>query len=399
MNNKGYQRFIYFITHYKGLTKVQASKRDELLARDAMKYVELQNTFQTTATPQEKTMPVVNEEKQNTVDEVAHSTIERIHIPREMVRFLNNFSLKGKTLKYTTHPWDESDNNYTDFDSFVKQYKKELNENSFWKYQVGGKREIQKCCIDLYHLIDNFLMKKEIAKDYFWGDGYKAGFLINDVLKNWMSENPGKQPFQMPLSLFPEDFIPYKEGKQMDYFEDLINEFKGLIEFRGKQLFHVFRKAFSGQGVKLEKKHLSTLEGKTCYCYTKSIEKAVSMIASNIKSRGEYPNVDIWADEHKLDDGAKVLDIHILHVDSFSNAKLDDDKLMCKGKGGMMDIRNKLSGLCDFSVISTFDGENGRNHYQIDYLYDIVPDAHPRVIALPDGTAKGFEYLLRFYKP
>lgn len=397
MNSKEYQRFIYFITHCKGLTNAQKAKRDKLLARDAMSYVELQNTINTVTNSQEETVPVPIEDNTETLSESAHSPKEQIHTPREMVRFLNNFSLKGKTLKYTTHPWDESENKYEDFDSFVKQYKKELNEDLFWKYQ-DGKRNIIKCCPQLFYLIDNFLLKNNMGDNY-WGDGYKAGYLTNDILKKWMSENPDKQPFQMPLSFFPKEFIPYKEGKNMDYFEDLVNEFKGLIEFRGKQLFHVFRKAFKGQGVKLDMQHLSSLEGKTCYSYTRSIEKAVGMIASNIKNRGEFPNVDIWADEHALDDGAKVLDIHVLHVESFSNAKLDDDKLMCRGKGGMMDIRRQLSGLCDFSVISTFDGDNGRNHYQIDYLYEINPDASPRVVQLPEGTAKGFEYLLRFYKP
>lgn len=400
MNEQDIKDFIHFFTHKKGLTSKQQSQRDRLLSRDYLRLSTQEEGRDGEDVSIEISDLLVKEEYVETKPSESEKT--RIHCPQELVSFLNSFTLKGGTIKYTTHPWDEEGKSFESFDIFVEKYQKELSTHTFWKKSEGGSSRIYRCSSSIYYIIRNFLLEKGdgISHDKkplnYWGNRFYIGYQVNGILKKWMDKNPGKQPYEMPLAEYPKDYIPNVEGKNYILFEDVVNEFKSLIEFRGRSLFNTLRTSFSGPGLNIDKEKLESLKGKTLYTDVTSVKNAIRRIAFNIKSRSEHPNVEIWADFEADVKGSKKIVLHILHVNSFSDTSLNSDKLQLKGKGDMIDIKESLIGLCDFSVISRFDKDGVKNTYKIDYLYDENPYIEPRITQL-DSKPSGFEYLLYFY--
>ena len=287
------------------------------------------------------------------------------HLPLELVDFLKKFSEKGSPLKYTTHPWDDN-NNFESFDAFVEQYSTLLNNHPYWRYGGNGKNsKIATCNPKLYSIIKSFLLKKEIDNYTFGEAKVKVGLLTKKVVQTWLEQYPGASFLEMPISAYNEEKI-CDENAKIFVFGDIVDQFKNAIEFRSNALFHTIRRATQSPDVFVNKEKMETLKGRSFYTDTSLISKAIQQIIQNCKGRSEDSNLEIWADEHESD-GNKYTDIHILHINSFSDKSTDDPKLKLES-GNLLDIKNLLLGLCDFYVESRFIIDNKPSFASIEYL-------------------------------
>lgn len=323
----------------------------------------------------------------------------RYHFPKDVVRFLTAFTQRDSTLKYTTHPWDTG--SYESFDDFVNQYRIQLDSDPFWNSK-GGDCRLYNCDSELYYIVRNFLTTEDISAKNYWGRyRLRIGYLSpKGVMENWLAANPGKQPSEMPLSILPDEYLPKDrkvDGETLVNFDQVINIFKEAIEFRGSNFHDMVRRVFRHPEINFDRNRMDTLKGYNFYTDTYKIERALERIRTNIIGHSGEHKVKVWAtgNEDKTQ-----LCLHILHVDSFSDADLAiNEKLMLRGKGDLLDLTGLLCGLCNFYVESRFRDEHGNlRHGVISYLYE-TPDGQPepKVTWLDDTEAQGFDYILKFY--
>lgn len=318
--------------------------------------------------------------------------ISALHFPQKIVRFLMNFTKNRSSLKYTTHPWDTGTNK--SFDSFVEKYKDQLSKSNFWN------KEFFSCDKELYYIIYNFLKAENIDNKNYWSKYHlRIGYLSpKGCLREWMNNNPGKQPSEMPLRILPEEYQPKEKvcGKTLVNFDQVINIFKECIEFRGNSFYFTIKHIFNDPGIHLDNSLLDTLRGYNFYANTFRIEEAIKRIRTNIKSRPIESNVKVWA-EHSPEDNQ--IQLHILHLGSFSDAELENNKkLILLEEGDMKDIVESLKSACDFSIESRFRNNQGElQACSIAYLYE-TEDGRPT--PQPSWSKKevlGFDYILKFY--
>ena len=318
------------------------------------------------------------------------------HLPLELVDFLKKFSEIGSPLKYTTHPWDDN-NNYESFDAFVEQYSTQLNSLPYWRYGGNGiNSKIATCNPKLFSIIKSFLCKKEID-NYSWGKAkIKVGLLTKGVLASWLEKNPDKSFLDMPISEFKEEKI-FADGERIFVFGDIVDKFKNTIEYRNNNLFNTIRRATMSPDVSVNKEKLETLKGVSFYTDTSLINEALQQIILNCKGRTDKTELEIWAEEH-MADGNKSVDVHILHLNSFSDKNIEDPKLNLKS-GNLQDIKNLLLGLCDFYIESRFTRDGESINARIEYLSYKDSSGKMKPLVTEINDVRGFEYVLRFYLP
>lgn len=368
---------IWALLNEPSLTAAQRARINSLLGREQVKETKQEEPV---AEDAGKTVVATNPPKKTKKE-------SSVHDPIAMTNFLSKFTKTGCHLKYTTHDWDEGD--YPEgFDFFVSEYSKEIDSNLFLLNS------------NVYKLVRNFLCpvkgKNADGTLFFWGKnriclGYQYP---EDTLRNWMKENPGAQPADMPLSLFPEENQPQgKNNRGLKTFGDVIQLFKRAIEFRDKEFYKMILPRFQNSDLCLD----PCIEKLTSYQFftsTNDVEQAIRLIAENIRQRKEYKNVKIYMDKED-----NSLTLNILHVGSFSDAGVDYPKLNLKeGKGRMGEIKNNLISLCDFYVESRFRDTDGTlKYYRIKYLEDKDPSLPPIWEELPSEAVNGFKYCLKFY--
>ncbi len=381
---KEIKRFLYKLYNYPGISIAARQKLTELMIRDAMNGV---------FDDKLKTMP------KEWILDVEQANSENTHDPKFVAAFLNQFTLPEKALKYTTHSWEKlNDGSYRwkDFDSFFNDYQSELKSEP---YKLDKLKSLN---IHLYFLIHNFLLPNREKRDhYFWGEyrDLQIGYCNPEGwLKRWMNENPNKQPLVMPLSFLPEENQPKGriKGRDLIYFDDVVELFKHSIEFRDNDLYFAIKEIFRSPDLSISEEDLEHLKGISFYTDTSQIKEALVLIADNIKNRPQYPNVVIKSQLLNFVDD-RCIELTILQVNSFSEKTTDDDKLMLVGgKGQIIGIKEKLKSLADFSIESFFRHRNERCACRIDYLYNNDFNSPPRVTKL-DSDCEGFKYILKFY--
>ena len=339
---------------------------------------------------------------------------EIIHNPLAVKNVLEQFAKTGTALKYTTHDWEHTpgtnEYQWNTFSLFYNDYKSELNPGKGQKSPEGSHtlQEIFNCdkYHHLYYLIYKFLFKQTSAMkrnhdENMWGEnqiriGY--GYPEKQGLADWMEENPGKQPASMPISYLPKEFQIHDRinGHSIVYFKDIIDVFKHEIEFRDDDLYWAIRQIFRSMDHHLNEDKLSTLTGLSIYTDVQRVKQALNVIAENIKSRPEHPEIEVSATLTQKDN-QKLIVLSILHVNSFSDKPIDDDKLILRNnKGQMLSIKELLLSLCDFSVVGRFRKADSLKSFEIKYLYDKDFNKSPSIEEIKEPV-RGFEYRLVFY--
>lgn len=327
-----------------------------------------------------------------------------IHSPREIVNFLKQFSSNSSALKYTTHTWDKTSDGsftYSSYDDFMKQ----CEEDFYIKYRDDDKNNrIYKWNQSLYYTIQSFLFRKEYKDNQKgWGTYGKTDIKLGysyppNVLKNWMDENPDKQPGAMPLSILPKELRPIVNKKVLGNFEEIGLLFKKEIQFRGDDLYNDIKRIFESPDFDVNAEKLETLQGIEFYTSTRQFKSALYLVKDNIIARSsEHNRVDIYADIHdESNEENKYVDICINQLGSFSDKNINDDKLMLKGNIGQIgDIKKKLVSLCDFFIESRFKIKGRKSFARVEYLKNEDISREPEVKIIED--CDGFKYCFRFY--
>lgn len=324
-----------------------------------------------------------------------------IHSPRDIVNFLKLFSCSSSALKYTTHTWDKTSDGsfaYASYDDFMKKCR----EDFYDKYRDDDKNNrIYKYNHFLYYTIKGFLFEKEYKENQRgWGQyGIKIGYSYPpNILKNWMEENPDKQPGAMPLNVLPKELQPIVNKKVLGNFEEIGLLFKKEIQFRGDDLYNDIKRIFTSTEFEVNGQKLESLQGIEFYTSTRQFKFALLLVKDNILARSsEHNKVEIYAEIHdESNEPEKYVDICIDQLGSFSDKNINDDKLMLKGNIGQIgDIKKKLISLCDFYIESRFKIKGKKAFARIEYLKEADISKEPKITEIE--SCDGFKYCFRFY--
>lgn len=390
-------RFMFAILNSPSLTQKDRERVIYLITKD------IENELMT------KTQQYIREELRHKddpygriVNENGKEKVEWAHDPVQVCGFLKKFS-SDPILKFALHSWDTGDfNGYKDF---IKKITSCLDSDGTYKnlyhYNIG-----------LYYTLKNFLQetgkKKEFSipkENIFIGLQHPGG-----AIQEWMKNNPTKKLAEMPMADFPEEFRPQGlyNGRAIANMEELIEYFKHIIEFRDLDFEAMVHDTFDSSD--FTPIIYESVKGISFYTYTSVVRSFLVTVLGNIKSRilqGAPKIVKLFV----TNSGDNDFELHILHEGSFANRSIDDRKLLYTGNVASWRLwkpgsYNSLLSVCDYSVMSQFytsDEAKVLKSFKIDYLYpglfgkesDEIPEPH---ITEMEQDAKGFEYILRFYK-
>lgn len=325
---------------------------------------------------------------------------EWIHAPDQVCVFLKKFS-SDPTLKFALHSWDKGD--FSSYDDFIVKITSCLDSDSTYKnlyyYNTG-----------LNYTLKNFLQETGKNKDFSIP---KENILIGlqhpkGTIQEWMRNNPTKKLAEMPMTEFPEEYRPkgLYNGRTIANMEELLEYYKHIIEFRDVDFAAMVYDTFGNSDFTpiIDE----SVNGISFYAYTRVVKGFLSIVLGNIKGRireGAPKTVKIFV----ANSGENSFELHILHEGSFADKDIDDKKLLYTGNVASCRLWHpgsytSLLSVCDYSVESRFySAEKTKRPYRIDYLFPGLSgkvtdeSSEPRVSEL-EQDAKGFEYILRFYK-
>ena len=394
MNKNNIELFIKFLFSNKALNHIQKREVSKLLARDAS-YIQNTTNINIEGTGDNNSSTItVSEDSRTPKDSFDCTIVDEPYKPtiidtETIFRFLHLFGEK-EALKYTTHTWERSPETgefiFQDFMVFKKQYSDILEK---WKHKIlflGN--------TDLWMLVCNFLLNDETK--FYWGEE-KIRIGYNKYLAKWMKDNPGNQPFSMPLSEFPESIRPGIINKRsLNSFYDVVEIFKHSIEFRDNDLYIAIKRIFKNKSFIINKEKLTTLQGVSFYSHTQKVKNALEVIAGNIFNRAEYPNIEISCLTNTGKERNSI-QLEILQLDSYSNKDVNNPKVLgTDSNGDISSIKNLLRNLCDFSVVSRFKQDDEFKCLRINYLVS-GNNAVSGIESIHEDDCKGFKYILTFY--
>ncbi|MBD3842505.1 MAG: ankyrin repeat domain-containing protein [Campylobacterales bacterium] len=299
--------------------------------------------------------------------------------PQKLVKLLSNFTI-DKPIKYTTHSWDFGDlkKEYGNFDGYMDAVKKQFD---------SMKSELEELSPNLYKKIYTFLIETNPEENYSWCSKthINIGWSSLEGLKEHCDSGENPFSFRLPKA------ISYKVGFKtikITTFEEVINLFKQEIEIR--ENFKNLSTLFINQQKKLDESFeldLSTAKlGRQFYTDTQKFSSVLDKIFADMGTRKEYPNITVTTTE--LED--RSIELKITQIDSNSSRSADELLERVKEAGDMKEIKESLTNLCDWSVESSYDGDNFRvNFLHSNNVKEIVP---------LESKADGFTHILRFYK-
>ena len=299
--------------------------------------------------------------------EESYRSIKITHQPQQLVELLKNFGRDGAgVVKYVSHLWDgDSFKNYQDF--IKKLQEKNIQENVF--------KKIQKLNSDLWwKKIHPFVFQKEVKHIPFeWGRyKIKIGWQYPSNLKEWCKINfdnreDGKQPFAMriPKELQPIELINFKS---ITTFQEVAELFTNEIRFSEGDLFRMMRKLIIKKlkNLNVDNLQLDSLKRFSAYTNTEFVQEAIEIIFKMIQENANKSCNDLVIKSSLISEENKFV-LEILHSNSICSLPPEHDKL--SGNSGKLSLlREKLFGLCDFSIKGRFTDKNNTRFSDIIYL-------------------------------
>jgi hypothetical protein len=356
----------------------------------------------------------IQENKENSNNSNNNKITKVLHNPRQLSKLLSNFT-SDPILKWTTHFWDVLKSN-----SSEEEENSSLTINDYFvSIQARFKDyiKIKNYCSDLWwKVIYPFIFQNKISKNhdgkeipYKWGEhDIKIGWQYPDTLKIWAEKNYDSQPnisrktpFEMEVT---KDFLSdaalkrYKKlfGKEIKYFGDVVELFKREIQFREetKDFYYEILEIKKQELIEFNVSGLEKLRDFSFYTYVPNILKAIRRIFRMIQKRTGFPYVEINCSQYN-----RILELRIVHIDSFPGKKSSDDKFQ-NPSGDLIEVIKKLISLCDFEIESKFSDGN----FCISYLHDnveIKKVEYGKLLLSPKKSVlstepKGFTYILKF---
>lgn len=332
-------------------------------------------------------------------------TIQMLHSPRFVSNYLKQFK-ENTDLKWTTHVWDNI--KYKSIDDFITGLNNSKEYSSLFKYNIN-----------LYNLINYFIYNpREELNDkgvpkFGWPNLHEMKFgwqYPNKLLIDWCKQNydnrsfeERKKPFQylLPIELRPKKTV---KGKEIKYFEDVVDVFKTEIQFREEYLYKELRRR-SRSMVDFNFIGIDEAKQLNFYTYTPGVLSAIDHIFEQIKKNETAREIRFSFKESK-----DKLIISISQINSFPIKKeLNPDNPKAFVGGQLFAIAESLFSLADFSVESKFKYK-GREHFgELFITYDgmegemykqnITLIKPPKFIPFNgvNQDALGFVYKLSFY--
>jgi hypothetical protein len=405
--------FIASLLNSKKLNPSQKERVFALTSNELDKIQNLQEELLTQVKDVQRKLDSINvNEKDNEVDKGRTGKGNKplnilIHDSQFVFSILSEFR-KNTALKFTTHAWDKTDflKNFNTFSEKLNNEKKEIKFTQLFHHNRH-----------LYTLLNYFLFSpKEIINDenikFGWesnsGVYIKIGWQYpKDLLKNWCekhydnSEGINKKlPFEYRI---PDDLKPPKKvnGKEIIYFEDVVNVFKTEIQFRGAENnFRVNVEYFLNKH-NLKSENIESINGLDFYTYTKGILEAINIIFEMFyKNNESLKEVNF----HVL----KFKDSIVLQITQLNSYPKKEFAISNPNKffaGNFVSVINHIFSLCDYSVISKF---NKSECYEVKILEqgteaeadgnNIKEIITPfRVLPINPEAVKGFTHQFRFY--
>lgn len=221
----------------------------------------------------------------------------------------------------------------------------------------------------------------EIVRGFVWGpewrdfEGKTHSFFISSEKTLMYYERTGKHPLNN------------------EAFEADIEDFRNSIRFRTGRLARLFNDTYISEFPSLQIDLPSSLGLVDMYTHTGAIRNALQLM---LRSMTEYQEaskrVVVAFVEERIDDNLLKSTLSITHVGSFPGHALSRDVLRLKeGNGGTFGtIREELSGLCNWSVITKWPDQNAAIRWRI-LREETEPEiSHARL-------ADGFTHSLTFY--
>lgn len=328
---------------------------------------------------------------------------EWIHDPQLVNSFLLSFSSDKSDLKYSVHDWDAGEFDGFKYDVFISRINDIKKDSRFLK--------LYHCNLRLYYALTDYLLSfKKKPGEFYWDlEGkIKIGLQFPDgFAQKWMSENPGHQLWDMPLSEFPVEYRPaVYEGRQLENMGDVRDLFKRVIEFRDdrQDFYRMICLSFNGNSDFDAEYNEEDFRAIRFYTFTTPVWNALRRVVENIRDHSSAGANTVRLSIER--NTQKSFELHIRHLGSFPNSSIDEYKIKNGTFASMRNYKDKngsLLSVCDYSVIGRFKDKDGQPKiYKISYLYPHVKadiDGNPKVrIKEIGGEIDGFEYIFKFYK-
>jgi hypothetical protein len=328
------------------------------------------------------------------------------HRPREITNYLNKFR-ENTVLKWTTHVWDES--KYTTISEFIDDLNQDKDYRKIFNYNI-----------DLYNLIRYFLyIPYNQEKDERMENGIplygfpnysniKIGWQYPDnILIDWCIgnfDNKGeykKYPFEyvLPDNLRPEGTV---KGKIITIFENVVDIFKTEIQFRDNYFYQELKKRTNRMS-DYQFEGIEQFKNLNFYTYTSGVLSAINIILNEIKRNETEKNI-IFSYSF-VEDNQLIIDI--THQNSIPTKIINCDNPAQFIGGGLNSIAGALFSLCDFSVISKFRDNAGKElQRELSILHEKSKGTRekkniklktPPELKNYTKDIKGFTYQLKFY--
>ena len=279
-----------------------------------------------------------------------------MNIYRDNADFLHLFSQDQDGLKYLTH----------DFTSGI----------DFIEYVYRCQQLILSCRAEmelsspLYDLVRGFVFGPQWT-DY---EGRQHSFFVSSEECASYYDASGCHPLNNPS------------------FESEFEAFRNSIRFRSGRLDLFLRDDLAGDFPQLELVIPNRLKGADMYVMTGPVRSALRLILKSMQEYSDTPKIIFSFSEGELDGGLLKSTLSITQIGSYPSHSLSRDmNRLGEGEGGTFGtIRKLLRGICEWSVVSKWQGSGAPQRWRI--LGDeTLPELSPA------SVAEGFSHELHIY--
>lgn len=275
---------------------------------------------------------------------------------RDNAEFLHLFSKDQDGLKYLTHDFSDG----IDFIEYVYRCQQRI-------LSCRSEMELNS---GLYDLVRGFVFGPEWT-DY---DGKQHSFFVSSEDCASYYDSTGRHPLNNPA------------------FESDFEAFRNSIRFRSGRLDLFLREELAGEFPQLELVIPNRLKGADMYVMTGPVRSAIRLILKSMLEYSDTPKVVFSFSEEEVADGLLKSTLSINQVGSFPSHTLSRDmNRLAEEEGGTFGtIRKLLRGLCEWSVVSRWQGSSEPQRWRI-LREETLPELSPASIA------EGFTHEIHIY--
>ncbi len=281
------------------------------------------------------------------------------HKPIDVYKFLKYFQT-GK-FKWLTHKYEEGP-----YDRI------KILQDAKYEFETLTKSLI--IPPSLFSRIEWFAFTKN-PKFYFLNKFHYINW-HSDIVEKWEQKNPNMHPINSDY-LFKEMFEPFKKSielKKGDLKDLLINQLANSLG----NIYTSFDIEFKD------------IDNVNFYADVDSLKRGLSYLFNAIKQRSDNSKRLKLNYRRVSDDEGRKRILEIIHVDSFSDKRLDKSELL---KGDLLAAEKSFFGVCDWSIISKSPDESVN---KLNVLFDINSGKLPKD-KIDDSMIEGFTHILTFY--